>query len=125
MSDGELPGVGPIMVFTARRADVARFYAELLGIAADPSDGATWLEAANAKLAIHDPGDRQTPPEVHAQRGFVVWFAVHDVRAAYGRAEAANAVVGGFHGDFFFARDPDGRHIGVFESEEHGHDHHL
>jgi hypothetical protein len=32
--------------------------------------------------------------------------------------------VGDFHGDFFFAKDPDGRYVGVYTLEDHhGHDH--
>ena len=121
------PEVGPVFAFTAKHAATAGFYREVVGLAAgrgaDPD--ATWLKAGNADVVFHSPDDRETPPEVRGQIGFVVWFGVDDVKAAYDRARAAKAVVGDFYGDYFFARDPDGRFIGIHISEEqsHGHDH--
>ena len=123
---GEQHGVqvGPVMMFSQRRAEVVRFYADVAGLVADPSDDATWFEAANAKLAVHEPADRQTPPEVRSSSGFVVWLGVADVRGAFDRAKRGGAAVGDFHGDFFFARDPDGRFVGFYALEDgHGHDH--
>ncbi|HYR93776.1 MAG TPA: VOC family protein [Methylomirabilota bacterium] len=116
--------VGPVMLFSANREDVAAFYADVLGLAADDGADATWMDAANAKVVVHDESDPKTPSEVRTQRGFVVWFGVTDVRAAYEKAKNTGSAVGEFHGDFFFAKDPDGRYIGVYTLEDHhGHDH--
>lgn len=127
MSDAT-PGtsVGPAMVFSARRAEVERFYREVVGLPYQESgvrQDAAWRSAANADLAVHSRDD--TPPEVAASRGFVVWFAVDDTAAAYRRASAASAVVGSLNPHYFFARDPDGRYVGFHTNEEnaHGHDH--
>ncbi len=117
------PQLGPVMAFTGRRADVVRFFAEITGIDPDPGDDATWFEAENAKLAIHDPQDRQTPEEVRRQAGFVLWMGVPDIGLAFERANRAGHVVGAFQGDYFFAKDPDGRYVGFYELEEHGHGH--
>jgi len=120
--------VGPVMVFSARRAEVERFYREVVGLPYQESGvqrDAAWLSAANADLAVHSREDPETPPDVAARRGFVVWFGVGDIAAAYRRASAANAVVGSLYPDYFFARDPDGRYVGFHTNEEdaHGHDH--
>ncbi|HKW77959.1 MAG TPA: hypothetical protein VJQ09_02600 [Candidatus Limnocylindria bacterium] len=116
--------VGPVMLFSAKRPDVERFYREIVGLDGAPGGDATWLDAQNAKVVVHEPGDRQTPPEVQKQSGFVVWFGVADVRAAYDRARRAGAAIGDFHGDFFFASDPEGRYVGIYALEGgHGHDH--
>jgi predicted enzyme related to lactoylglutathione lyase len=126
MSDEHPTQVGPVMVFSPKRAESVRFYREIAGLTGDDGDptDAAWLDAANAKLAVHDPTDRQTPDEVRGQTGFVVWFGVADVRAAFDRAKRAGCVVGDFYGDYFFARDPDGRYVGIFALEgTHGHDH--
>jgi hypothetical protein len=114
---------GPVMMYGSRRDDVARFYADLVGMPADPGDGSTWLKTANADVVIHGPDEREAPPEVRAQSGFVVWFGVADMRAAYERARRSGALVGESYGDYFFARDPDGRFIGIYPAEGHGHDH--
>ena len=127
MSDEQPPSVGPVMAFTSKRAEVVRFYTEIAGLKADPEVGATWLAADNAQFVVHDPDDRQTEPDVRGQRGFVVWFGIDDVAGAYSRARAAGCAIGEFHGDYFFARDPDGRYVGFHANEEHGdghgHDH--
>jgi predicted enzyme related to lactoylglutathione lyase len=122
MSD---PEVGPIFAFTASHAATATFYADVVGLPAggESDPAASWLKAGNADVVFHSPEDRETPPEVRGQSGFVVWFGVDDVRAAFDRAKAANAVVGDFYGDYFFARDPEGRFIGIHVSEEHAHGH--
>lgn len=123
MSDEHAPSVGPVMAFSSRRADVVRFYTEIAGLKADAEAGVTWLAADNAQLVVHDPDDRQTEPDVRGQRGFVVWFGVDDVAAAFQRAKDAGSAVGEFKGDYFFARDPDGRYVGFHANEEHGHGH--
>ena len=120
------PEVGPIFAFTAKHAATAGFYRDLLGLAAGTGGGdpnASWLKAGNADVVFHSPDDRETPPEVRGQNAFVVWFGVDDVKAAFDKARAAKAVVGDFYGDYFFARDPEGRFIGIHVSEEHAHGH--
>jgi predicted enzyme related to lactoylglutathione lyase len=109
------------MAFTAKRAEVVRFYTEIAGLKADSQGSATWLAADNAQVVVHDPDDRQTEPDVRGQRGFVVWFGIDDVAAAYERAKAAGSAVGAFQGDYFYARDPDGRYVGFHANEGHGH----
>ena len=123
MSD--LPGtrVGPVMLYSARQKEVVDFYRTLIGLSGDLDDSATWLDGTNAQVVVHQPSAPETPPEVRAQAGFVVWFGVADVKAAHDRAKRAGCVVGDFYGDYFFARDPDGRFIGVYASEDHQHDH--
>ena len=121
MSDEHQPTVGPVMAFTSKRAEVVRFYTEIAGLKAEPQGSATWLAAENAQVVVHDPDDRQTEPDVRGQRGFVVWFGIEDVAGAYARAKAAGCAVGSFQGDYFYARDPDGRYVGFHGNEEHGH----
>ena len=123
MSDDKAPGLGPVMAFTAKRAEVVRFYTEIAGLKGDAQGDATWLAADNAQLVVHDPDDRQTEPDVRGQRGFVVWFGVDDIATAFARAKASGCAIGEFHGDYFFARDPDGRYVGFHANEEHGHGH--
>jgi hypothetical protein len=119
------PQVGPVFAFTAKHGTNAKFYAEIVGLppGSENDSNASWLKAANSDVVFHSPEDRETPPEVRGQSGFVVWFGVDDVRAAFERARAAKAVVGDFYGDYFFARDPDGRFIGIHVNEEHAHGH--
>ena len=124
MSEKHDAQVGPVMMFSANRKDVAAFYTDVLGLAGEDGSHAMWMDAANAKVVVHDQSDDQTPQEVRTQPGFVVWFGVVDVRAAYDKAKKAGRAVGEFRGDFFFARDPDGRYVGVYALEDqHGHDH--
>jgi predicted enzyme related to lactoylglutathione lyase len=119
------PQVGPVFAFTAKHAATATFYADVVGLPAgsESDPDASWLKAENADVVFHSPEDRETPPEVRGQSGFVVWFGVDDINAVFDRAKAARAVVGDFYGDYFFARDPEGRYIGIHVNEEHGHDH--
>ena len=125
MSEVHGAQVGPVFAFSATHAATADFYRDVVGLDAgrggDPD--ATWLKAANADVVFHSPEDRETPPEVRGQTGFVVWFGVDDIKDAYDKARAAKAVVGDFYGDYFFARDPEGRFIGIHVNEEHGHGH--
>ena len=127
MSDEHGTQVGPVMLYSAKRQDVAKFYSDIVGLGAERPGGTTdaiWMGAANAKVVVHDKADRETPPEISGQGGFVVWFGVADVRAAYEKAKRAGCAVGDFQGDFFFAKDPDGRYVGVYTLEDHhGHDH--
>lgn len=123
MTDAHKPQVGPVMVFTPRRGEVERFYADIVGLGGKPSGDATWMDADNAKIVLHDEHDRETPAEVRAQRGFVVWFGVNDVRGAFEKARKASAAVSDFYGDYFFARDPDGRFVGIYALEDHAHGH--
>ena len=123
MSEDHVPSVGPVMAFTTKRSEVVRFYTEIAGLKAEVDGDATWLATENAQLVLHDPDDRQTEADVRGQRGFVVWFGIDDVATAYARARAAGCAVGEFQGDFFFARDPDGRYVGFHANEDHGHGH--
>ena len=119
------PRVGPVFAFTAEHAATAAFYVDVVGLdtgsTGDPT--ASWLKAGEVDVVFHSPDDRETPPEVRAHSGFVIWFGVDDVKAAFDRARVAKAVVGDFYGDYFFARDPEGRFVGVHANEEHGHGH--
>ena len=116
--------IGPVMVFSRKRAEVARFYREVAGLTGDDAADQTWLDAENAKVALNEPTDRETPPEVRSQSGFVVWFGVADIITAFDRAKRTGVTVGDFYGDYFYARDPDGRYVGIFALEDHhGHDH--
>jgi predicted enzyme related to lactoylglutathione lyase len=119
------PQVGPVFAFTAKHETTARFYSDVIGLPAGTGGDASssWLKAANADIVFHSPDDRETPAEVRGQTGFVVWFGVDDVRAAFDKAKAAKAVVGEFQGDYFYARDPEGRYVGIHANEEHGHGH--
>lgn len=125
MSGSHSVTVGPVFAFTRTHVATAGFYADVIGLGpgrgTDPN--ATWLTAENSDVVFHGPDDRETPREIREQSGFVVWFGVDDVRGAFERARATKAVVGDFQGDYFFARDPDGRFIGVHANEEHGHGH--
>jgi len=123
MSEDHVPSVGPVMAFTTKRSEVVRFYTEIAGLKAEVDGDATWLATENTQLVLHDPDDRQTEADVRGQRGFVVWFGIDDVATAYARARAAGCAVGEFQGDFFFARDPDGRYVGFHANEDHGHGH--
>jgi len=118
------PQIGPVFAFSARHETTAAFYLDVVGLLRGAGDPASsWLRAENADVVFHSPDDRDTPPEVRAASGFVVWFGVDDIRAAFDRARTAGAVVGDFFGDYFFARDPDGRYIGIHVNEEHAHGH--
>ena len=123
MSDKPAVHVGPVMIYTARADAVVDFYRALVGLSGEAGEGAVWLDAANAQVVVNQQSAPETPQEVRSQSGFVVWFGVVDVRAAHDRAKRAGCVVGDFYGDYFFARDPDGRLIGIHTSEDHQHDH--
>jgi predicted enzyme related to lactoylglutathione lyase len=112
------------MMFSARPREVADFYRELVGMTGDVDDRSAWLKTSNADVVVQSrAGDDRTPAAVTAHSGFVVWFGVADVNAAHEKAKRAGALVGDFYGDYFFARDPDGRIVGVHASEDHHHDH--
>jgi len=114
---------GPVMMYSSKQSDVAKFYADLVGIAGDDSSDSVWLKTENADVVIHGREDRDSPPEVRSQSAFVVWFGVADVNAAFQKARKAGWLVGDSYGDYFFARDPDGRLIGIYATEGHGHGH--
>ena len=118
------PQVGPVFAFTAKHAATAGFYADVIGLARGTSDaGSSWLKTEHADVVFRSPDDRDTPPEVRAAQGFVVWFGVDDIRAAFDRAKRAGAVVGDLFGDYFFIKDPEGRYVGIHVNEEHAHGH--
>ncbi len=103
------PALTNVFAFTVKRDDVAHFFEDVLGLRRQrPHEDSVWFEpAAGATLTVHDPEDE--PPEP----GFVPWFQVPDLAAAYDRADARRAVVGGMRDGYFLARDPDGRVFGV------------
>lgn len=103
------PGLTNVFVFTARREEVARFFEDLLGLRRQrPHEDSVWFESAGgATFTVHDP--EHDPVE----SGFVPWFSVPDLAAAYERADARNAVIGALRDGYFLARDPDGRAFGV------------
>ena len=115
--------VGPVMIYSARQKEVATFFRDLIGLSGDLDGSAIWLDASNAQVVVHGPQAPETPDEVRAQSGFVVWFGVADVKAAHDRVKREGCLVGDFYGDYFFARDPDGRFVGIYASEDHQHDH--
>lgn len=115
--------VGPVMLYSARQKEVATFFRDLIGLSGDLDGSAIWLDASNAQVVVHGPQAPETPDEVRTQSGFVVWFGVADVKAAHERVKRAGRLVGDFYGDYFFARDPDGRFVGIYASEDHQHDH--
>jgi predicted enzyme related to lactoylglutathione lyase len=117
------PKTGPVMLYSAKQREVAKFYADLVGLSGDDSKESIWLKTANADVVIHGREDRDSPPEVRSHDGFVVWFGVADVNAAYRKARAAGWLIGDTYGDYFFARDPEGRFVGIYATEEHGHGH--
>jgi 8-oxo-dGTP pyrophosphatase MutT (NUDIX family) len=103
------PALTNVFAFTAKREEVARFFEEILGLPRQsPRDDSVWFASASgATFTVHDREDE--PPEP----GFVPWFHVQDLAAAYERADARSAVVGAMREGHFFARDPDGRVFGV------------
>jgi predicted enzyme related to lactoylglutathione lyase len=115
--------IGPVMIYTARQKAVAKFYDELIGLSGDLDDPSIWLKGSNGDVVVHGQGERQMPQEIRGQLGFVVWFGVADVNAAHERAKRDGSLVGDFYGDYFFARDPDGRFLGIYATEDHHHDH--
>lgn len=122
--DEHLAQIGPVMIYSTLQREVVAFYRELIGLSGDADQqSAVWLAGANAQVVVHPPSAPETPPEVRSQAGFVVWFGVLDVKAAHDRAKRAGCVAGDFYGDYFFARDPDGRFVGIYASEDHQHDH--
>jgi len=125
-SHGEGPKVGPVFAYSTKRDEVERFYREIAGLRPKPGAArgdAIWLEASNAEVVVSKPTGRDAPAEVMASAGFVVWIGVPRVRDAYQRAREAGVTVGEFQGDYFFARDPDGRYVGFYTEDEHGHEH--
>ena len=95
-----------------------------LGFPKDPAElDAAWFTTSNADVVVRARDDREIPPEVAGSAGFVVWFGVAHVDEAWRRARESGAALGEFRGDHFFARDPDGRFVGVYEEHDHGHGH--
>jgi predicted enzyme related to lactoylglutathione lyase len=103
------PALTNVFAFTAKREEVARFFEDVLGLRRQrPHQDSVWFESAGgAAFTVHDPEDEP------AERGFVPWFHVQDLAAAYERAHARSAVVGGMRDGYFMACDPDGRVFGV------------
>ena len=103
------PALTNVFAFTARRDEIARFFEDLLGLRRQtPRDDSVWFESADgATFTVHDREDQAD------EGGFVPWFHVPDLGAAYERAGARSAVLGGMRDGYFLARDPDGRVFGV------------
>ncbi|HEV8470219.1 MAG TPA: hypothetical protein VGR46_11465 [Candidatus Limnocylindria bacterium] len=109
MAELAQPALTKVFAFTAKREEVARFFEEVLGLRRQqPQEDSVWFETGNgATFTVHDPENE--PP----QAGFVPWFHVRDLAAAFERARARSAVVGGVRDGYFLACDPDGRVFGV------------
>jgi hypothetical protein len=102
------PALTNVFAFSNRREDVARFYEDVLGLRRQGAhDDSVWFEPrSGAALTVHDPEDEP-------QSGFVPWFHVDDVAAAFERARSRDAAVGSMRDGYFLARDPDGRVFGI------------
>lgn len=110
-TSGDRPDLRYLFAFTARRPEVAAFYRDVLGLAAeDAKDDAVWFGTDGARFSVHDDDDRQTALEVRESHAFVMGIGVDDIDAAHERARRAGAVVERF-ASWFFVRDPDGRYI--------------
>lgn len=105
------PALTNVFGFTEQRDSVARFYEEVLGLRRQRArDDSVWFEpAGGATFTVHDRNDEPR------DWGFVPWFHVTDLAAAFERARAKDATVGEMGEGYFFARDPDGRVVGVRE----------
>ena len=97
--------------FTDDRDQIARFFEDVLGLRRQPKrDDSVWFEPeGGATFTVHDREDEPGVP------GFVPWFHVADLAAAFERARARDANVGELRDGYFFVRDPDGRVFGVRE----------
>lgn len=106
MSDTDLTHV---FVFSARRADVARWYEEVVGLTRDSEahDDSVWYRNGGAQFVVHD---REDEP---ADAGIVPWFHVQDLNASYERALRDGSAIGSLRTGHFFARDPEGHVVGV------------
>ena len=98
-----------VFAFSERREEVARFYEDVLGLERERTEEDSVWFAANggATLTVHDRTDEP------ADRGFVPWIHVADLASAFERARSQSAAVGAMREGYFFARDPDGRVVGV------------
>jgi len=103
------PALTNVFAFTVKREEVAHFFEDVLGLRRQrPHQDSVWFESAGgATFTVHDPEDEPV------ESGFVPWFHVQDLAAAYQRADARSAVVGGMRDGYFLAHDPDGRVFGV------------
>jgi len=103
------PALTNVFAFTEKREEVARFFEEVLGLKRERTqEDSVWFEpCGGATFTIHDREDE--PPD----SGFVPWFHVEDLAAAFERARSRAAVIGAMREGYFFARDPDGRVVGV------------
>jgi predicted enzyme related to lactoylglutathione lyase len=104
------PALTNVFAFTDKRDAVARFYEEVVGLArqAGTHDDSVWFEpGSGATLTLHD---REDEP---AEWGFIPWFHVIDLAAAFERARSQGANVGDLRDGYFLARDPDRRMFGV------------
>jgi hypothetical protein len=124
MSEGHDVTLGPVMIYSDKGRDLARFYGELVGLTGDDTKGSIWLKTEHADVVIHGRDERDAPPEVRTAGGFVVWFGVSDVNGAFQKARKEGWLVGDSYGDYFFARDPDGRVVGIYATEGHHHHDH-
>lgn len=98
-----------VFAFTDKREEVARFFEEVIGLAREgaPEDSLWFAPGGGASFTVHDREDEPS------DSGFVPWFHVADVAAAFERARARGAAVGATRDGYFFGRDPDGRVFGV------------
>jgi len=98
-----------VFAYSERREETARFFQEVLGLAPEPPhEDSVWFKpAGGATFTVHD---REDEPR---EWGYVPWFHVSDLAAAFERARSRGASIGGMGEGYFFAHDPDGRVLGV------------
>lgn len=102
------PHLSHVFAFTEQREAVTRFYEGVLGLDRErPHEDSVWFTTEGARFVVHDREDEPS------SSGFVPWFHVADLDAAFTRAGAAGSVVGGMRDGYFFMKDPDGRVVGV------------
>jgi len=103
------PALTNVFAFTDRRDEVARFFEEVLGLTSERSheDSVWFAPGGGATFTVHDREDEPS------EWGFVPWFHVSDLAAAFERARSRGASIGEMREGYFFAHDPDGRVLGV------------
>jgi predicted enzyme related to lactoylglutathione lyase len=103
------PALTNVFAFTSSREEVARFFEDVVGLRPQRAhEDSVWFEpSGGATLTVHDRSDEP------ADWGFVPWFQVDDLAAAFERARSRGATIGDMREGYFLARDPDGRVVGI------------